>query len=96
MSQMSFGDAEYAGKKKRTRREVFLAEMDQVIRKTGCSGSFAAFLHMLRTDPRFYPKTGDQRPTPSPHSRCRTTSSCSSNGPKRAARSSTRSRWPTT
>lgn len=31
MSQMSFSDAEYAGKKKRTRREVFLAEMDQVV-----------------------------------------------------------------
>jgi len=31
MSQMSFGDAEYSGKKKRTRREVFLAEMDRVV-----------------------------------------------------------------
>lgn len=31
MSQMSFGDAEYAGKRKQTRREVFLAEMDKVI-----------------------------------------------------------------
>ena len=31
MSQMSFSDAEYAGKRKRTRREVFLAEMEQVI-----------------------------------------------------------------
>jgi transposase, IS5 family len=31
MSQMSFGDAEYAGKKKRTRREQFLSEMDQVV-----------------------------------------------------------------
>lgn len=31
MSQMSFGDAEYAGKRKKTRREEFLAEMDQVI-----------------------------------------------------------------
>jgi len=31
MSQMSFGDAEYAGKRKRTRREVFLAEMEQVV-----------------------------------------------------------------
>jgi IS5 family transposase len=31
MSQMSFGDAEYAGKRKRTRREVFLAEMDKVV-----------------------------------------------------------------
>lgn len=30
MSQMSFGDAEYNRKKKRTRREEFLAEMDQV------------------------------------------------------------------
>jgi IS5 family transposase len=31
MSQMSFGDAEYNRKKKRTRREEFLAEMDQVV-----------------------------------------------------------------
>ena len=31
MSQMSFGDAEYAGKRKKTRREVFLEEMDQVV-----------------------------------------------------------------
>lgn len=31
MSQISFGDAEYAAKKKRTRREVFLAEMEQVV-----------------------------------------------------------------
>lgn len=31
MSQLSFGDAEYAGKRKRTRREVFLAEMEQVV-----------------------------------------------------------------
>jgi transposase, IS5 family len=28
---MSFGDAEYAGKRKQTRREIFLAEMDQVV-----------------------------------------------------------------
>jgi hypothetical protein len=35
MSQMSFGDAEYAGKRKQTRREVFLAEMDQVARNRG-------------------------------------------------------------
>lgn len=38
MSQMSFGDAEYAGKRKRTRREVFLAEMDQVIPWTSLLG----------------------------------------------------------
>ena len=31
MSQMSFGDAEYAGKRKKTRREIFLDEMDQVV-----------------------------------------------------------------
>ena len=31
MSQMSFWDAEYAGKRKKTRREVFLEEMDQVV-----------------------------------------------------------------
>ena len=31
MSQMSFGDAEYAGKRKKTRREVFLEEMEQVV-----------------------------------------------------------------
>jgi transposase, IS5 family len=31
MDQMSFGDAEYAGKRKQTRREVFLAEMEQVV-----------------------------------------------------------------
>jgi IS5 family transposase len=31
MSQMSFGDAEYAGKRKQTRREVFLAEMELVV-----------------------------------------------------------------
>jgi hypothetical protein len=31
MKQMTFGDAEYAGKRKKTRREVFLEEMDQVV-----------------------------------------------------------------
>src|SRR5206468_8683638 len=31
MSQMSFSDAEYAGKRKKTRREVFLEEMEQVV-----------------------------------------------------------------
>jgi IS5 family transposase len=31
MGQMSFGDAEYAGKRKKTRREVFLEEMDRVV-----------------------------------------------------------------
>jgi putative transposase len=31
MDQISFGDAEYAAKKKTTRREVFLTEMDKVV-----------------------------------------------------------------
>ena len=32
MKQMTFADAEYAGKRKQTRRELFLIEMDQVVR----------------------------------------------------------------
>ena len=36
------------------------AEMDAVMRSTGFTGDFAAFLKLLRTDPRFYPKTGEQ------------------------------------
>ena len=31
MGQISFSDAEYAGKRKKTRREVFLEEMEQVV-----------------------------------------------------------------
>ncbi|AKF43849.1 hypothetical protein PsyrB_01495 [Pseudomonas syringae pv. syringae B301D] len=31
MKQMTFADAEYAGKRKRTRKELFLIEMDQVV-----------------------------------------------------------------
>ena len=31
MKQMSFGDAEYAGKPKQTRRERFLIERDQAV-----------------------------------------------------------------
>src|SRR5262245_42268334 len=31
MVQMSFGDAEYGAKRKKTRREIFLAEMEQVV-----------------------------------------------------------------
>jgi uncharacterized protein (DUF885 family) len=32
-------------------------EMDAIIRKVGFKGSFADFLHFLRTDPQFYAKT---------------------------------------
>jgi IS5 family transposase len=31
MKQMSFADAEYAGKRKQTRKELFLIDMDQVV-----------------------------------------------------------------
>ena len=36
------------------------AEMDAVIEQVGFQGDFAAFLHFLRTDPRFYAKTGEE------------------------------------
>lgn len=36
------------------------AEMEQVIRGTGFTGSFAEFIEFLRTDPRFYATTPDQ------------------------------------
>ncbi len=36
------------------------AEMDAVVKKTGFTGSFAEFLQFLRTDPRFYAKTGEE------------------------------------
>lgn len=36
------------------------ARMDGVIGETGFKGDFPAFLHFLRTDPRFYAKTPDE------------------------------------
>jgi uncharacterized protein (DUF885 family) len=36
------------------------AEMDQVIAQTGFKGSFKAFQALLRTDPRFYPKSSKE------------------------------------
>ncbi len=36
------------------------AEMEQVIKDTGFKGSFAEFLHFLRTDPQFYAKTPEE------------------------------------
>ena len=36
------------------------AEMDEVIKKTGFEGSFADFLHFLRTDSQFYAKTPEE------------------------------------
>ena len=55
MSQISFSDAEYAGKRKKTRREVFLEEMEQVV-------PLAALLKVIRP---FYPEAGrGRRPYP--------------------------------
>lgn len=51
MSQMSFSDFEYAGKRKQTRRERFLAEMDQVV-------PWAGLLELIEP---FYPKAGGGR-----------------------------------
>jgi uncharacterized protein (DUF885 family) len=34
-------------------------EMDEAMKKSGFKGTFPDFLKFLRTDPRFYPKTGD-------------------------------------
>ncbi len=36
------------------------AEMDEVISRTGFEGSFAEFLHFLRTDPQFYAETPEE------------------------------------
>ena len=55
MNQLTFGDAEYLGKRKRTRREIFLAEMEQVI-------PWETLLGLI--DP-VYPKAGrGRRPYP--------------------------------
>ena len=54
MDQMSFSDAEYGTKRKQTRREKFLAEMDKVIPWN---------LLEKRIEP-FYRKTGGRPPYP--------------------------------
>ncbi len=40
--------------------ERIAGEMREVMRKVGFKGDFAAFLAFLRSDPRFYPKSGDE------------------------------------
>ena len=55
MTQISFSDAEYAGKRKQTRREIFLAEMEQVV-------PWDALLGLIES---VYPKAGKgRRPYP--------------------------------
>ena len=51
MDQMSFGDAAYAGKRKQTRREVFLAEMERVV----------PWVELLSLIEPHYPKAGRGR-----------------------------------
>ncbi len=52
MKQMTFADAEYAGKRKQTRKELFLIEMDQVVPWTG----------LIALIEPHYPKGEDGRP----------------------------------
>jgi len=55
MNQISFSDAEYAGKRKKTRREVFLEEMERVV-------PWKALLKLIEPH---YPKAGrGRRPYP--------------------------------
>ena len=51
MKQMTFADAEYAGKRKQTRREVFLAEMERVV----------PWVELLSLIEPHYPKAGRGR-----------------------------------
>jgi IS5 family transposase len=51
MSQMSFSDVEYTGKRKKTRREVFLSEMEQVV-------PWRSLLSLIEA---FYPVAGNGR-----------------------------------
>ena len=51
MTQLSFSDAEHAGKRKQTRRELFLAEMEHVVPWTSLLAQIAPH----------YPKSGRGR-----------------------------------
>ena len=55
MDQMSFGDAEYAAKKKTTRREVFLTEMDKVVPWDALQKVIAPFYPVAGRGRRPYP-----------------------------------------
>ncbi len=73
MSQMSFSDFEYAGKRKQTRRERFLAEMDQVVSWTGLfAGKKACRCAKapLSTQPLFMPQARPRTKTASEIPRC--------------------------
>ena len=52
MKQLSFSDAEYGGKRKRTRREVFLAEMDRAVPWPQLEALIARTIRRVRVRPR--------------------------------------------
>ena len=54
--QLTFGDAEEMGKRKRTRREIFLSEMEQVV-------PWSALLAVIAPH---YPKLGNRGRQPYP------------------------------
>jgi IS5 family transposase len=56
MSRLTFGDAEYAGKRKTTRREVFLAEMDQVVPWKSLLGLIEPFYPLACRGRQPYPR----------------------------------------
>ncbi len=60
MSQMSFSDFEYAGKRKQTRRERFLAVMDQVVPWSGLLRLIEPFYPQGRWWPKNLPPPGNQ------------------------------------
>ena len=74
MMLMSFGDAEYAGSCKLTRREIFLAEMEQavpwnsllkLIRPSYSIAGRGRQPYPLETMLRVHPMPAPQRPAPS-------------------------------
>lgn len=54
MGQMSFSDAECAAKKKTTRREAFLAEMDKVVSRDSLLKVIAPFYRVAGRGRRPY------------------------------------------
>ncbi|HEX7645865.1 MAG TPA: transposase, partial [Noviherbaspirillum sp.] len=55
MTQLSFSDAEYAGKRKKTRREVFLEEMEQVVPWQALQKVIEPFYPVAGRGRRLYP-----------------------------------------
>ena len=55
MKQISFSDAEYDGKRKQTRREIFLGEMDQVVPWNSVLGLIEPFYPVAGGGRRPYP-----------------------------------------